>query len=335
MRVLIQISSGPSKGKKIVLGPGQGLKFGRTEWADYAIPLDGQMSKIHFVLEATAAGCEVEDLKSSNGTWVNGQRIAKRTALNDGDEIRAGQTTFAVHIEGIAHSAVGRVPEPTSRNTVRAGPVAAASPLPATGKAALPKRASFTCEKCDSGLILYRGNVADIPPADLAVLLCQNYGVYLIVDFKNLGQPCPPELAEPNYVFDWLPPAAAERASPVIVAQEEYLDWPTLLEQGWGSDAVVCLLSKLEKPALVDHMRQAVRVGSRAEAGPTAVRGLCWPSALAPMLMHQAGDFITEFASGIEGILVELPDLPESWQIFGRAEFAPILEQCGLAKGPR
>lgn len=334
MRVVIQITSGSSKGKKIVLGAGQVMKFGRTEWADYALPMDSQMSKVHFLIRATSDGCEVEDLKSSNGTWVNEQRIAQRTRLSNGDEIRAGQTSFAVKIEG---ESMGHDPRASlAEVTVQAGPAFSNSRRPEPARASLRSRSTYSQEKCDSGLMLYRGIIDDMPPADLAVLLCQTYSVYLMVDFKNLGQPRPPELVAPNYLFDWLPPVAAEVASPVIIAQDEYLDWPSLVEHGWGHDAVVCLLSKLEKSAMVEHLRQAVRVkphGSAAE--PAAVRGLCWPSVLAPLLMQQGGGSIAEFTTGVEGILIELPDLPNTWQIFGRGELGPILDQCGMVKGSR
>jgi len=40
------------------------------------------------LVEGTSAW--VEDLGSKNGTWVNGQRIAERTEVPDGAEIRFG-----------------------------------------------------------------------------------------------------------------------------------------------------------------------------------------------------------------------------------------------------
>jgi hypothetical protein len=38
--------------------------------------------------------------------------------------------------------------------------------------------------------------------------------------------------------------------------------------------------------------------------------------------------------AGIEAVLVELADLPESWQIFGSPQVAKILKQLGFREQP-
>jgi hypothetical protein len=53
---------------------------------------DATASHLHAVLERFPAGWCVTDLGSSNGTWVNGERIWASRRLRDGDEIRIGQT---------------------------------------------------------------------------------------------------------------------------------------------------------------------------------------------------------------------------------------------------
>jgi pSer/pThr/pTyr-binding forkhead associated (FHA) protein len=53
---------------------------------------DATASHLHAVLERFAAGWCVTDLGSSNGTWVNGERIWSSRRLRNGDEIRVGQT---------------------------------------------------------------------------------------------------------------------------------------------------------------------------------------------------------------------------------------------------
>ena len=37
-------------------------------------------------------GARIDDLDSTNGTWVNGARIATPRALVEGDEVRVGGT---------------------------------------------------------------------------------------------------------------------------------------------------------------------------------------------------------------------------------------------------
>ena len=95
--VLLQKSS--ANPRKIWLSPGQSLRIGRTEEADHAVREDGQMSGLHFALHCQADQCQLEDLDSTNGTFLNGQPV-DRARLADGDEIRAGQTSFTVVLEG-------------------------------------------------------------------------------------------------------------------------------------------------------------------------------------------------------------------------------------------
>jgi len=62
--------------------------------AENDIPLadDPTASHLHATLERFPAGWCVTDLGSSNGTWVNGERIWSSHRLRHGDEIRIGQT---------------------------------------------------------------------------------------------------------------------------------------------------------------------------------------------------------------------------------------------------
>jgi hypothetical protein len=57
---------------------------------------DPEVSRRHALVRATASGITIEDAGSSNGTFVNGDRIAGTTELSDGDEVRVGQTTLSV-----------------------------------------------------------------------------------------------------------------------------------------------------------------------------------------------------------------------------------------------
>src|SRR5262249_9131720 len=59
-----------------------------------AIALDGDptVSRLHAVLERFEAGWCVSDMGSSNGTFVNGERIWSAQRLRHGDEVRGGRT---------------------------------------------------------------------------------------------------------------------------------------------------------------------------------------------------------------------------------------------------
>lgn len=65
---------------------------GRAAENDVAVSDDATASHLHAVLERFASGWCVTDLGSSNGTWVNGERIWGSRRLRHGDEVRIGQT---------------------------------------------------------------------------------------------------------------------------------------------------------------------------------------------------------------------------------------------------
>ena len=63
---------------------------GRSDRADVAIVWDGEVSRLHAEIQCAAGEwLVVDDGLSSNGTFVNGQRIAGRRRLADGDAIRS------------------------------------------------------------------------------------------------------------------------------------------------------------------------------------------------------------------------------------------------------
>ena len=53
--------------------------------------LDRKASKVHFQIKRLEETYEVTDLKSTNGLFVNGERVTS-TSLKDWDEIQAGDT---------------------------------------------------------------------------------------------------------------------------------------------------------------------------------------------------------------------------------------------------
>lgn len=101
MRVTLEIVSGPDTWKKIQLESGQVMRVGRTAQADLSIEHDTFMSGVHFALECERKICRIRDLKSRNGTSLNG-KVVEEEIIRDGDKIFAGQTAFAVHVESDA-----------------------------------------------------------------------------------------------------------------------------------------------------------------------------------------------------------------------------------------
>ena len=66
--------------------------FGRGEQADVKIP-DERLSRQHFAVALKGEAYVVQDLKSTNGTYVNNERVSERE-LKPNDKIRGGQTVL-------------------------------------------------------------------------------------------------------------------------------------------------------------------------------------------------------------------------------------------------
>ena len=98
MRAILEVLEGPLTGRRIEVYPGHSVSFGRTVKADIAVPGDGYMSGRHFAVENSGDTLFVHDLGSSNGTFVNGNRVERGPAVAQ-DLIAAGSSKFRLHIE--------------------------------------------------------------------------------------------------------------------------------------------------------------------------------------------------------------------------------------------
>jgi pSer/pThr/pTyr-binding forkhead associated (FHA) protein len=67
---------------------------GRASRADFIVDA-ALVSRLHCRLTSSADHLEVEDLKSTNGTYINGKRI-KHGRLGDGDHLRVGRVEMTV-----------------------------------------------------------------------------------------------------------------------------------------------------------------------------------------------------------------------------------------------
>src|SRR5690348_1488636 len=67
------------------------VTVGKATENDIAVD-DSTVSHMHAVLERFPAGWCVNDIGSSNGTWLNGERVWSQQRLRDGDELRVGST---------------------------------------------------------------------------------------------------------------------------------------------------------------------------------------------------------------------------------------------------
>lgn len=109
---------------------------------------DPTVSRHHTRVAVSVSGASVEDLDSSNGTFVNGKRVTSSRALYHGDELLVGNRALKVHVfEGEAGTVE---PDTASRSgkDVKIAPSRHAPNGNGNGQAAPSAPAFVTCQAC-------------------------------------------------------------------------------------------------------------------------------------------------------------------------------------------
>jgi pSer/pThr/pTyr-binding forkhead associated (FHA) protein len=109
LNTLVFIEERPVTGR--VLRIEAGMKVGRE--GDIVLP-DPEVSRHHAVIGESSSAPTIEDLGSTNGTFVNDERISGPTKLEPGDTIRLGNTVWRVEARGAATRVSHRTPAPRS-----------------------------------------------------------------------------------------------------------------------------------------------------------------------------------------------------------------------------
>ncbi len=100
MRVILDVLQGPLKGRSFAFDKHDTFIVGRSRFVHCSMPEDSALSRDHFLIEINPPRCEIRDLGSTNGTFVNECR-ADRVRLQSGDRITAGSSVFQVRVEGV------------------------------------------------------------------------------------------------------------------------------------------------------------------------------------------------------------------------------------------
>ena len=91
------------------------ITIGRAEGTSIWLEWDEQVSRVHAELDRVGDHWAlVDDGLSSNGSFVNGERVAGRRRLEDGDEIRAGASIIVFRVPASIPSATTRASDQQS-----------------------------------------------------------------------------------------------------------------------------------------------------------------------------------------------------------------------------
>jgi hypothetical protein len=121
--ISIVFTEGPRAGERVQLD--REMTFGRID-CDVTLD-DHQVSRRHLKLTPAGEDLHIEDLGSSNGTRVNGYRIAEAVSIGDGAAISLGTSEFILEVSAPQTGMAGSPPPPA------AAPAAAAPAAMAAG----------------------------------------------------------------------------------------------------------------------------------------------------------------------------------------------------------
>src|SRR5512136_2975905 len=96
MTIRVFIHNGPRKGRSMQINK-DSASVGRGPDNDVMID-DPSVSKRHAIIFQTPKGHSIEELKSQNGTWINGTLIAsgKKTGIENGIPISVGNVLVSI-----------------------------------------------------------------------------------------------------------------------------------------------------------------------------------------------------------------------------------------------
>ncbi len=108
VRLELEVVEGPAANSRLRLA-GEPLVLGRAEPGDGSLGCDAQLSRRHAsAMLLGPGGILLEDLGSTNGTLVNGSRIAGPTVLKLGDSVQVGATTLRA-VEAVSATSEGEL----------------------------------------------------------------------------------------------------------------------------------------------------------------------------------------------------------------------------------
>jgi eukaryotic-like serine/threonine-protein kinase len=148
MRVTLRVLAGPYTGREFSFDQHDTFLIGRADTAHLYLPEDRFFSRHHCLLEIAPPRCFLRDLGSTNGTFVNGQRVPE-AFLTSGDRIQGGETVLEVEVQSEQPVTVNSMEAPTlSRPTVVTVECANCGRRDHTEASHVDEKLSFLCEDC-------------------------------------------------------------------------------------------------------------------------------------------------------------------------------------------
>lgn len=148
MRVTLRVLAGPYTGREFTFDQHDTFLIGRADTAHLYLPEDKFFSRHHCLLEIAPPRCFLRDLGSTNGTFVNGQKVTE-AFLTNGDRIQGGQTVLEVDVQAEQPATVNSFEAPTlTRTTTVTVECANCGRREQAEASGADEKMSFVCEEC-------------------------------------------------------------------------------------------------------------------------------------------------------------------------------------------
>jgi hypothetical protein len=184
MRISLKVEAGPHQGQVFDFEGHSNFLVGRSRRAHFRLPdKDKYFSRIHFMIEVNPPLSRLMDMGSTNGTLVNGQKVAS-VDLKHGDLIKAGITILRVSLADVESASpssadlslpttiprVDNTAPPTETLATRFVP----QPEPSMATANLPTETAITgtCPNCGRPVAKNGPTAAGTPSSGETQRLC-------------------------------------------------------------------------------------------------------------------------------------------------------------------
>ena len=345
MKGELRVAYGDHKGTLFALNSSASI-IGRNAATDVSIHWDPFVAHKHCRIDFTDEGVTVTDLGSANGTLINDLRIAGTQPIQSGDLIQVGFTILQFtpipslnpHLTNSASNESLDTDQDQPSSTPEVTKVATEEITKFASHIDYHKIYYFDCDNVElsrhdtilqkplfDNFIRWYGPLQDEASSSrlLALFAHAKPEPQFIIDFSRLDGIKPPP-TDPTYslLFDWLPTTTAFQL-PCLYTISELPNWKIILEDHWGKDAFVALISKHSKAKTIELLRKRLRYETSPAADNSekqdnqAAYGYCWPSILTRLIEMNVEGFGKQFMADFEFIFSEDHTDPTNWSLIG------------------
>ena len=283
--LVLEYSIGYGPTRKFWLRSGETVRVGGTDWADYAVETDSEMSPVHFSVTHAGDRALVRDLNSRNGTYRNGEQIAECN-LRNGDTIRAGQTDFHATVS----NRLSYDDDSDTQSPSHAGEV----------------QLDYQVHTQVNGITRLH-SVEGTTKATVAAGMMSRMRLGILINAKALSMAT---LAD----MSWISRAIQLDESMLMLSIEHDKDFQSL-DDIWGRDSCVVVASEADN----DTLHRQVRANSSAFYRSRIVRSQLSqaPAAYVEILMSNLKAVMVESEDGAGWELFTTIDSPQPWEALG------------------